>query len=258
MILKKNLFIILCSVILLAGCETETIRDEPTITGTQKRLKNDSPQRIVQIMRRANSLYKDGNFNGAANQYQKAAVMGSAKAQNALAVMYTEGRGVPQSFGEAIKWFQKAAAQNFSEAEYNLARMHYKGTGVPKNVGQAKKWFTKAAERGYAKAQDELGMLYYLERDFSQAANWFSKAAEQGMPNSQNQLGFMYYEGKGVKKNLTLAYKWVSLAVLLGGNQEAIEAMKFLIKTLSETEISSGDKLASEWLKKHPNAKRRL
>ncbi len=256
---NQKFFIICFSVSLLIGCEStpEIVRDEPAITGTQKRLKNDSPQRIVQIMRRANSLYKDGNFNGAANQYQKAAVMGSAKAQNALAVMYTEGRGVPQSFGEAIKWFQKAAKQNFSEAEYNLARIHYKGTGVPKNVTQAKKWFSKAAEHGHAKAQDELGQLYYSERDFRQAGNWFSKAAEQGMPNSQNQLGFMYYEGKGVKKNLILAYKWVSLAVLLG-NQEAIRAMKFLIKTLSETEISSGDKLASQWLKKHPNAKRRL
>ena len=255
--LNKKLFIIVFSVILLTGCETENIRDEPVITGTQKRLKNDSPQRIVQIMRRAKSLYKGENFNGAANQYQKAAMMGSAKAQNALAVMYTEGRGVPQSFGEAIKWFQKAAKQNFSEAEYNLARIHYKGTGVPKNVTQAKKWFTKAALQGHAKAQDELGQIYYSKPDFRQAADWFSKAAEQGMPNSQNQLGFMYYEGKGVKKNLILAYKWVSLAVLLG-NQEAIQAMKFLIKTLSVEQIASGEKLASQWLKKHPNAKKRL
>ena len=259
MILNKKIFIIAFSVILLTACEStpERVGDEPTITGAEKRLKNNSTHRVEQIMRRANSLYKSGNFNGAANQYQKAAMMGSAKAQNALAVMYTEGRGVPQSFGEAIKWFQKSAAQNFSEAEYNLARIHYKGTGVPKNVKQAKQWFQKSAAHGHPKAQDELGQLYYSKRDFRQAANWFSKAAEQGMPNSQNQLGFMYYEGKGVKKNLILAYKWVSLAVLLG-NQEAIKAMKFLIKTLSVEQIASGEKLASKWLKKHPNAKRRL
>jgi len=256
MIFNKKLFILFFSVILLAACEStpEIVHDEPTITGSEKRLKNDTHQRIAQIMRRANSLYKKGNFNSAANNYQRAAVMGSAKAQNALAVMYTEGRGVPQDFDKATNWFHKAANQGLPEAEYNLARMYYKGKGVPKDLTPAKKWFYKAASQGHAKAQDELGRIYYSKQDFRQAAIWIPKAAEQGMPKSQNQLGLMYYKGEGVKKNLILAYKWVSLAVLLG-NHEAIKAMKFLIKTLSVEQIASGERLASDWLKKHPNPK---
>ncbi len=244
--------------IFLTACEStpERVYNESTIVGvenTQKRLKNDSPQRITQIIKRANSQYKAGNFSGAATNYQKAAMMGSAKAQNALAIMYTEGRGVPQNFAEAVKWFKKAANQGLADAEYYLARMYYKGTGVPKNLTLAKKWFHKAASQGHAKAQDELGLLYYSERNYRQAALWLSKAAEQGMPNSQNTLGFMYYKGnEGVAKNLSFAYKWVLLAVIRG-NHEAIKAMKFLIKTLSVEEIASGERLASEWLKKHSN-----
>jgi TPR repeat protein len=251
----NQFFIIFVSVILLTACEStpERVSNESTIVGAQKRLKNDSPQRIVQIIKRANSLYKAGNFSSAATNYQKAAMMGSAKAQNALAIMYTEGRGVPQNFAEATKWFQKAANQGLPDAEYYLARMYYKGKGVPKNLTQAKKWFNKAASQGHAQAQDELGLLYYSERNFRKAALWFSKAAEQGMPNSQNQLGLMYYKGdEGVAKNRNFAYKWVLLAVIRG-NHEAIKAMKFLIKTLSVEEIASGERLASEWLKKHPN-----
>lgn len=237
-IFNNKLFIIFFSVILLTACESTIVRDDPV---------------IEQIMIRANSQYQAGNFNSAAINYQKAAMMGSAKAQNALGIMYTEGRGVPQNFSEAAKWFQKAANQGLPDAEYYLARMYYKGKGVPKNLTQAKKWFKKAASQGHAKAQDELGLLYYSERNFRQAAVWIPKAAEQGMPNSQNQLGLMYYKGEGVAKNYKLAYKWVSLAVLRGGNEEAIKAMKFLIKTLSVKQIALGQSLADEWLKKHPN-----
>jgi TPR repeat protein len=254
MIFNKKIFIIFFSVILLAACEstTEMVRDN-SIESSQKRLKNNAPSRIQQIMRRASSQYKAGNFSSATTNYQKAAMMGSAKAQNALAIMYTEGRGVPQNFSEAAKWFQKAANQGLPDAEYNLARMYYKGKGVPKDLTKAKKWFNKAASQGYAKAQDELGLLYYSKRNFRKAALWFSKAAEQGMPNSQNTLGFMYYKGnEGVSKNYSFAYKWVLLAVIRG-NHEAIKAMKFLIKTLSVKEIALGERLASEWLKKHPN-----
>ncbi len=236
-IFNKKLFIIFFSVILLTACESAIVRDDPA---------------IKQIMIRANSQYKAGNFNSAAINYQKAAMMGSARAQNALAVMYTEGRGVSKDFGEATNWFKKAANQGLPDAEYNLARMYYKGKGVSKNLKQAKKLFSKAASQGHAKAQDELGQLYYSERDFRQAALWISKAAEQGMPNSQNKLGLMYYKGEGVPKNFKLAYKWVSLAVLRG-NHEAMKAMKFLIKTLSVKQIASGERLASEWIKKHPN-----
>ena len=69
------------------------------------------------------------------------------------AVMYDEGRGVPQDDAEAVKWYRLAAEQGNAAAQYNLGVMYDKGEGVPQDDAEAVKWYRLAAEQGAAAAQ---------------------------------------------------------------------------------------------------------
>ena len=82
---------------------------------------------------------------------------GYDKAQYNLALMYYDGKGVPQNHAEAVKWFHKAAEQGHDKAQYDLALMYGKGEGVPQNYVEAYAWSNLAAASGYAngiKARD--------------------------------------------------------------------------------------------------------
>ena len=48
---------------------------------------------------------------------------GDADAQYNLGVCYEKGRGVTQSYDEAVKWFRKAAEQGYSRAKDSLTRL---------------------------------------------------------------------------------------------------------------------------------------
>ena len=58
------------------------------------------------------------------------AEQGDEQAQNMLAQMYYEGKGVQKSFEGAFYWFEKAAQQNHLPSVYMMAYMYYKGRGV--------------------------------------------------------------------------------------------------------------------------------
>ena len=52
-----------------------------------------------------------------------------ADAQNNLALMYVQGRGVPKDVMKAFKLFRLAAEQGHATAQYNLGVMYEKGEG---------------------------------------------------------------------------------------------------------------------------------
>ncbi len=52
---------------------------------------------------------------------QLAAINGSAEAQLVLAVMYSEGIGVPADYARAFHWYEEAAKQGSPEAKFALS-----------------------------------------------------------------------------------------------------------------------------------------
>lgn len=60
---------------------------------------------------------------------------GYAPAQYSLAVMYDEGRGLPQSDTEAKRWYLLAAAQDHPKTAFNLGLFYENGQGVAKDHG---------------------------------------------------------------------------------------------------------------------------
>ncbi|KAJ1456771.1 hypothetical protein M885DRAFT_563638 [Pelagophyceae sp. CCMP2097] len=64
------------------------------------------------------------------------------------------GKGVAQSFEEAVRWFRLAAAPGHPGALYNLATgtCHAHGYGVPRDEHEALRCVKRAAALGYARA----------------------------------------------------------------------------------------------------------
>jgi len=70
---------------------------------------------------------------------------GDAHAQAMLGFMYSNGRGVPQSYDVAVDWYLKSADQGDPTGQHLLGLMYDKGFGVTQNVIMAYKWLNLAA-----------------------------------------------------------------------------------------------------------------
>ena len=114
----------------------------------------------------------------------KLAAAGNPIAQNNLGFYYAFGKGVPQSYPQALKWLSAAASAGFAPAEVNLAVLYEKGWTGKVDVEQAMRWYRDAAEQGNPSAQCKLGNFYHyahgVPRNDAVAAEWYRKAAEQG------------------------------------------------------------------------------
>lgn len=139
------------------------------------------------------------------------AEQGDANAQFALGQMYEHGRGVPQSFVEAIKWYQASANQGFATAQSTLGYLYQYGEGVKKDPQTAYMWNLKAAEQGDAYGQHNLAVMYDegtgIPENNHEAVKWYRKAAEQGYDQAQFNLGVCYWKGEGVTQDYVEAYR---------------------------------------------------
>jgi localization factor PodJL len=148
---------------------------------------------------------------------------GDPAAAYELAVRYIEGRGVPQSYKDAVRWLTRASEQGLAPAQFRLGSLHEKGLGVKKDLNQARRLYTTAAAKGNAKAMHNLAVLHAEgidgKPDYKAAAQWFRKAADRGIADSQYNLGVLYARGVGVEQNLAESYKWFALAARQGDQE---------------------------------------
>lgn len=151
-------------------------------------------------------------FAEAAKVCLVSAEQGDAKSQFVLALMYQQGKGLPQDYAEALRWYRKAADQGSAKAQYGLSYMYRKGQGVQQDYAEANRWCRKAADQNNAKAQSALGSAYYygegVQQDYAEAMRWYRKAADQGEGTAQDGLGTMYYYGRGVPQDYAEAARW--------------------------------------------------
>jgi len=62
--------------------------------------------------------------------------------------MYYRGRGVNQSYSEALRLFRQAADLGDQQAMNNIGVMYSEGQGVPKSDAEASRWYQKATNAG--------------------------------------------------------------------------------------------------------------
>jgi hypothetical protein len=192
-------------------------------------------------------------------QLKQEAEKGDAGAQFELGVRYHEGRGVSQSYVEALRWFLMAANQNLPDAEFNVGVMYEKGRGVQPDYQEAGLWYRKAAALEYAPALYNLGVMYDKARgvalDYGQAMQWYRKAAVQNYAPALYNIGLLYYYGQGIPQNYVQAYLWVSLAInappddpqkpISADQQKFSEMRKQIAAKMTPEQIAEGDRLAA-------------
>lgn len=144
------------------------------------------------------------------------AEQGDAEAEFRLCSMYRVGRGVPQSYAEALRWCRKAADQNYAKAQYGVGYLYYYGYGVDGDFVEALRWFHLAADQKLPIAENEIGIAYEVGNgvtaDYGEAVRWYRLAADQGFAAAQYNLGRMYIYGSGVGQDRAEARKWITRA----------------------------------------------
>mmetsp|Transcript_18308 Transcript_18308/g.63088 ORF Transcript_18308/g.63088 Transcript_18308/m.63088 type:complete len:121 (-) Transcript_18308:106-468(-) len=72
---------------------------------------------------------------------------------------FYDGKGVAQSYEEAVRWYRLAAAQGYADALFNLGACHANGHGVPQDYHEALRLFKRAAAKGHAGAAAQVERL---------------------------------------------------------------------------------------------------
>jgi uncharacterized protein len=91
---------------------------------------------------------------------------------------------------------------------------------------------------------DFLSDLVLLRND-PQVAIGIHKEAMTGNPHAQYALGLIYAEGRGVELDLSVAYAWLTLAVMQG-DREA-ECLRNIVGCdISDAEFNAGKLLAAQ------------
>jgi TPR repeat protein len=116
----------------------------------------------------------------AALWFRKAADQGDAIAEFLLGNQYTNGKGVPQGYNEAMIWFQRAAEQGHPVAKLFLGVMYAEGRGVPQDYVRTHMWFSLAAQ-GEQRAAKTLEMAEQIAEAQKLARDW--KPARPRLPH---------------------------------------------------------------------------
>ena len=92
--------------------------------------------------------YQKGDYVTAAKEWRPLAEQGSAAAQLNIGLLYLDGHGVPQDYGEAVMWLRRSAEQDNTAAQHDLGALYGAGKGVKRDYIQAYKWMNICAAKG--------------------------------------------------------------------------------------------------------------
>ncbi len=160
--------------------------------------------------RRGVELVEKGDRAAGFHLLAKAAARGNRDAMFQVGKSYLEGRGVPQSRGDAATWLERAGEAGHIEAQALLAALLLHGTAgadaAPDaalfasrspigasgpNYAAASVWAKRAAEAGSGDAQALMGYVLTTGpeemRDLAAAEQWYRRSAAAGCP--QGSLG---------------------------------------------------------------------
>lgn len=144
-----------------------------------------------QLLHRADSLYRMGNFEKAVEVYLQSAEAGNAEAQFDIGYAYYTGEGTQRDYTSAAMWFKRSAKQNFAKAQYNLAYCYMNGRGVPRDYDKAYNLLLKSAENNYKRAQLTLADCYargvLVEKNEDEYNKWENKAEGKNTEQAPKQ-----------------------------------------------------------------------
>ena len=175
----------------------------------------------------AEQEYQDGkmhweqkDWRNAIGPFQRASLLGDARAMDHLGEAYASGLGVLKDEQEAVRWFRKAAEAGNADGMHDLGVMYMYGRGVGKDGAEAVRWYRKAAEAGQPLGMNHLGWMFErgagVGKDEAEAVRWYQKAADAGNALAMTNLGRAFERGAGVGKDEAEAVRWYQKAADAG------------------------------------------
>jgi uncharacterized protein len=136
---------------------------------------------------------------------------------NNLGTQYEAGLGTAPNPAKALALFHEGAELGNPNAMANAGRMLVQGKGVRRDVAAGIEWLNKAIDAGFAPAAMFLGSLYMAPIDGSPpdpllAAQAFRKGALRNFGPAQLALAQLYEDGRGLPRDLPMAYLYYGLA----------------------------------------------
>lgn len=200
----------------------------------QKLLKKAGHQGDIDAQLDLALMYEEGkyipqNYAKAVYWYQKAANKKNIDAQYRLGTLYYEGKYIAQNYAKALRWYKKAAKQGDVQAQYNVAYIYEHALGVKQDDMNAIKWYELAGKHQNIDAQYNAATLYYREKQYDKAVFWYKKSGKNGDDKALYNLGVMFFYGNGVKQNkITTFHYWLEAAK--HSNIQAQDSLDLLCK----------------------------
>ncbi|MCP1190820.1 tetratricopeptide repeat protein [Cytobacillus firmus] len=149
---------------------------------------NEENENVPSVLyKKAVNHMDKGYYWEAIDLYEKAANLGSVKAQSDLANLYLYGIeeiGIKSYHPNALKWFLKLAEQGDEEAQFQCDYLYYYGL---RNSQESKETIEEVLETSEVEDTNAFklaGQMYYfgegVERDVQIGIEYFRRAADQG------------------------------------------------------------------------------
>lgn len=224
----------------------------------------DAQYRLARILSCTDSA-SEARLREAFNWGERSAAQGNADGENFVGWCYINGRGVETNNVLGAEWQHKAMLHGSLKAKGNMAINYLKGRGVEKDEKKGLKYAKEAAyEGGLGYAYADVGRIYYngigVPVDQKEALKWFDLAVEHGEMSIATLLAGFYMDGEGVKKDLSVARRYLLKAAkvedqqalaMLGrlclGEKDYSGALKYIeLGIVSTNKGSATDHLLSE------------
>jgi len=179
----------------------------------------------------------------------------------------------------ALKSLNEAATSRVGEAQIVLGMLYEHGVQVPQDNESALGRYSSALEQGLAEARllhAELRVSYwydkYCEVKFArgelileasreklgrraptnavEALAWYRKLAEEGNADAQWELFNVYFQGRGVRANGILAFKWLILACQRHPDEEVramMEERRRGLEAIRHVDFEKAEHRAAKW-----------
>jgi hypothetical protein len=154
--------------------------------------------------------------------WKKAALNGNySKAYFNLGSVYYHGWGATIDYSKSLKYLLKSIKNKHSLIKYSyhaIGGMYYSGEGTKRNMSKAIKFYQLAVEQNNIPSMAMLESIYQSKKNKKyynsrKAFKYELIMAKNNIARSQFKVGLRYLLGKGVRKNILLADKYLVRAL---------------------------------------------
>jgi TPR repeat protein len=196
---------------------THDSSQEPTSSSIQAL----TPSQAAELVKKADKLFDDREWNKAFPLYVQAADSGQPHAQSRLGFYYLNGSRFKRDCKEAVRRYHLGDDSGDIQAAYDIGYAYDSGWCVPESHTEALRWYRRASGEGDPRGMGQMGIAYYegsgVEKDLRESEKQFQKT----WTLNNSEISFIIgtqFESDGLQKpaEYMKARKWLEKAAELG------------------------------------------